>query len=253
MNSNNDGNSSTPTASWRLNGTGGLTPWRERYAESQEAQVIASTPLPSAGNADVSPTLSATAHAALLVVENAATQIAAQAADAVRWKMSALQSRGERGGLDTAQGAESSEHTKPLEWTAAHGGAESTRPYTTDPLDLAVTGHTKPLEWTSALGGLQSTRPYTTDIEALAPFEHTKPLLLTDLVDGWEAIKPLEVSPSMASALNQSAALSVEGSAQQLLQAMAGFAPPAMGTAIGSASAAQAGFWNQAIAVGPQS
>ncbi|WCM90217.1 hypothetical protein [Acidovorax sp. NCPPB 3576] len=170
-------------------------------------------------------------------------------------------------GMGAAQDPALAEHTKPLEWPATEARMESTRPYTTDSEALAIfgstkpmllsdvtdgAGTTKPLEWSAAETRMESTRPYTTDSEALAIFGSTKPMLLTDVTDGAGTTKPLEWSPSMSGALEQPLALALEGSAQQLLQAMAGFAPSAMGTAA-TASGTQAVLWNQAIAVGAQS
>ncbi|GKS97417.1 hypothetical protein [Acidovorax sp. SUPP2825] len=246
MSSNN--NQNAPAVSWRFQGTQGATPWKENYVESTLAAELASTVVLPAGGTAAAPALSAAVQEARLTQASIA-QATATAADTVQWNLEALQSRGWDGVLGELVASEAASQTI--------ASVESMRPYAYElgvdaAQDATLSERTKPLEWSAGEASMESTRPYTTDSEALAIFESTKPMQLSDVTDGAGTTKPLEWSPSMSSALEQPLALALEGSAQQLLQAMAGFAPSAMGTAA-TASATQPVLWNQAIVVGAQS
>ncbi|SDE13305.1 hypothetical protein SAMN05192589_112153 [Paracidovorax valerianellae] len=239
-----------PAVVRRFKGVQGSMPWRESYADSPLTSEIASTSLrmPSAVGAIAGPAVAAAQQAAV-PMQQITAGAAAQAADAVRWNLSALQSRSQTSEPASALG----EHA-----VSQAASVQSVRPYAyADELSLATAQGstllqaTKPLEWTAAQDGLESTRPYAVDAGELENPEHTKPLLLSDLADGWETTKPSPLSPSMVGSLGQSASLLLEGSAQQLLQAMAGFAPSAMGVA--AAVPDQVSRWRQEIAVGLQS
>ncbi|GKT21582.1 hypothetical protein [Acidovorax sp. SUPP3334] len=245
----NNNNQNTPAASWRFKGPQGATPWKESYAESTLAAELASAAAPPAGAAAAAPALSAAMQDARLT-QTSIAQATTTAPGAVQWNLEALQ-RGRNGVPGDLASTEMASQTD--------ASVQSTRPYGYEAeMDAAQHAtslqHAKPLEWSAAVGGMESTRPYTTDMAAWGMFESTKPMLLSDVTDVAGTTKPLELSPSMRSALEQPLApvLALEGSAQQLLQAMAGFAPSAMGTAA-TASATQAALWNQAIAVGVSS
>ncbi|GKT00623.1 hypothetical protein AVKW3434_14560 [Acidovorax sp. SUPP3434] len=243
--SNSNNSQNAPAVSWRFQGTQGAKPWKESYVESTLAAELASAMVLPAGDIATAPELSAAVQEARLTQASSA-QVTATAADTVQWNLEALQSRGRDGVLGELVATEGASQTV--------ASVESTRPYAYElgmdsAQDPALSEHTKPLEWSAGEASMESTRPYTTDSEALAIFESTKPMQLSDVTDGAGTTKPLEWSPSMSSALEQPFALALEGSAQQLLQAMAGFAPSAMGTAA-TASATQAVLWNQALAVG---
>ncbi|GKT17510.1 hypothetical protein AVHY2522_15460 [Acidovorax sp. SUPP2522] len=118
MSSNN--NQNAPAVSWRFQGTQGVTPWKESYAESTLAAELASTVVLPAGGTAAAPALSAAAQEARLTQASIA-QATATAADTVQWNLEALHSRGQNGVLGELVGTEAA--------SQAIASVESMRPY----------------------------------------------------------------------------------------------------------------------------